>query len=276
MQHSAQGSSVPSLLINAPERPSNTAEAQRKRRACANYGENAAGKWVRKKAWRECDYTDGHLREFDTEGDFLAFEEERRVQGHCQAHYEKKPRDTVRVEAAGKNKMQIAQERRAHELNQRLRMRHRSPNRLKPFVAPLSALPAMPPKGVQAAMPKISPGVAKMIEAFNEFGPGVPATDKVCKELLKVLEVQWQQTHDNGVETPWLHNEEAKDDYALVFHINEDYCVEIGKREEENGALSVNAVFRHRRTLALVPPLIQGPFAPDGLREAANPREALR
>ena len=126
----------------------------------------------------------------------------------------------------------------------------------------------MPPKGVQAAMPKISPGVAKMIEAFNEFGPGVPATDKVCKELLKVLEVQWQQTHDNGVETPWLHNEEAKDDYALVFHINEDYCVEIGKREEENGALSVNAVFRHRRTLALVPPLIQGTFAPDGLREA--------
>ena len=78
-------------------------------------------------------------------------------------------------------------------------------------------------------MPRISPGVAKMIEAFNEFGPGVPATDKVCKELLKVLEVQWQQTHDNGVETPWLHNEEAKDDYALVFRVNEDYCVEVGK-----------------------------------------------
>ena len=78
-----------------PTNVNTSADAQRKRRVCANYGQNAAGKWVRKKAWRECDYTDGHLREFDTEGDFLAFEEERRVQGHCQAHYEKKPRSTV-------------------------------------------------------------------------------------------------------------------------------------------------------------------------------------
>ena len=72
------------------------ADAQRQRRARANYGQNAACKWVRKKAWRACDYTDdGHLRQFDTEEAFLAFEEERRVRGHSQAHYEKKPRDTV-------------------------------------------------------------------------------------------------------------------------------------------------------------------------------------
>ena len=82
--------------MSAPARPSNTAEAQRKRRACANYGQNAAGKWVRKTAWRACDYIDGgQLRQFDTEEAFLTFEEERRAQGHSQAHYEKLPRGTV-------------------------------------------------------------------------------------------------------------------------------------------------------------------------------------
>ena len=84
------------LQMSAPARPSNTAEAQRKRRACANYGQNAAGKWVRKTAWRACDYIDGgQLRQFDTEEAFLTFEEERRAQGHSQAHYEKLPRGTV-------------------------------------------------------------------------------------------------------------------------------------------------------------------------------------
>ena len=71
-------------------------EARRKARALANYGQNAAGKWVRKKAWRDCDYeNNGHLREFDETGDVLAFEEKRRADGHCQARYEKKPRGTV-------------------------------------------------------------------------------------------------------------------------------------------------------------------------------------
>ena len=79
-----------------PTNVSVPADAQRQRRARANYGQNAACKWVRKKAWRACDYTDdGHLRQFDTEEAFLAFEEERGVRGHSQAHYEKKPRDTV-------------------------------------------------------------------------------------------------------------------------------------------------------------------------------------
>jgi len=65
-------------------------------RARANYGKNAAGKWVRRKAWRECDYTpEGHLHEFDTEDAFLKFEQSRHQQGHYQAHYEKKARDTV-------------------------------------------------------------------------------------------------------------------------------------------------------------------------------------
>ena len=80
----------------APPRASDTAEEQRKKRFCVNYGQNAAGKWARKKAWRECDYNDaGHLQEFATKGDFVEFEEKRRAQGHCQARYEKKPRDKV-------------------------------------------------------------------------------------------------------------------------------------------------------------------------------------
>ena len=82
--------------MSASTRASNTAEAQRKRRACANYGQNAAGKWVRKQAWRDCDYTqDGHLKEFDSEEAFLQFEEDRYQQGASQAHYGKQPRGTV-------------------------------------------------------------------------------------------------------------------------------------------------------------------------------------
>ena len=73
-----------------------SAEQQRKRCAKANYGQNTSGNWVRKKAWRECDYTDeGRLKEFDTEEAFLQFEEERSQRGPSQAQYEKKPRNTV-------------------------------------------------------------------------------------------------------------------------------------------------------------------------------------
>ena len=62
------------------EKPSQHPAAQRKKRARVNYGKNAAGKWVRSKAWRECDYTpEGHLREFDTEEDFLKFVDDRRA-----------------------------------------------------------------------------------------------------------------------------------------------------------------------------------------------------
>ena len=47
----------------------------RKRRTSANYGQDAAGQWVRKRAWRACDYTEeGHLREFESEEAFLQFE----------------------------------------------------------------------------------------------------------------------------------------------------------------------------------------------------------
>ena len=82
--------------MSMPARASNTAEAQRRRRACSHYGKTSAGKWVRKRAWRACDYTEEcHLKEFQSEMDFLWFEEDRYQQGASQAHYEKTLRATV-------------------------------------------------------------------------------------------------------------------------------------------------------------------------------------
>ncbi len=65
-------------------------------RARKNYDLNAAGKYVRKKAYRECDYTpEGHLRQFETDTAFYAFEEERFQNGQIQAAYSSKPKNTV-------------------------------------------------------------------------------------------------------------------------------------------------------------------------------------
>ena len=70
-----------------PTNVNKPADAPRQRRACANYVQNAAGKWVRKKAFRDCDYTPaGHLQQFDDEAGFIAFEEERYTSGEHQAH----------------------------------------------------------------------------------------------------------------------------------------------------------------------------------------------
>ena len=53
-----------------------------KERASTNYGKNEDGKWVRKRHFRECDYTvEGHLLEFDSQEAFLNFEEDRHQQG---------------------------------------------------------------------------------------------------------------------------------------------------------------------------------------------------
>ena len=73
-----------------------TAEQQRAKRSRMNYGSNALGKLVRKKAFRDCDYTpEGHLLQFDDEDGFVAFEEERYTSGEHQAHYSTKVRSTV-------------------------------------------------------------------------------------------------------------------------------------------------------------------------------------
>ena len=78
-------------------RPSHTAKAQRGARALKKYGENTAGKQVRKTAFRECDYTtDGKLMEFDTEEEVLAFEEARYQDGTGHnVKLSKKPNDAV-------------------------------------------------------------------------------------------------------------------------------------------------------------------------------------
>ena len=79
--------------------PSNVnvpAHLQRQRRVRVNYGLNASGKFVRKKAFRVCDYTpEGQLRQFDDEAGFIAFEEERYSSGQHQAQYCTKVRSTV-------------------------------------------------------------------------------------------------------------------------------------------------------------------------------------
>ena len=64
------------------EKHSQKAKRQRKERASTNYGKNEDGKWVRKRHFRECDYTvEGHLLEFDSQEAFLNFEEDRHQQG---------------------------------------------------------------------------------------------------------------------------------------------------------------------------------------------------
>ena len=83
-------------------------------------------------------------------------------------------------------------------------------------------------------MEKLGADVAKMISSFHEFGPGVPASDKVCLALLEVLTKQWQQTHDDGAnETVWVHDKEAQNDYELEFEIGEAYTLELSRTEEE-------------------------------------------
>ena len=73
-----------------------TAEELRAHRARKNYGRNALGKFVRKKAFRDCDYTpEGHLVQFDDEDGFVSFEEGRYTCGQHQAHYNTKVRSTV-------------------------------------------------------------------------------------------------------------------------------------------------------------------------------------
>ena len=57
--------------------------------------------------------------------------------------------------------------------------------------------------------------LTNIIASFNELGPGVPASDRVCQALLAVLTTQWQQTHDCGAETPWVYDEEAQSEYEL-------------------------------------------------------------
>ena len=71
-------------------------EELRAYRARRNYGRNALGMFVRKKAFRNCDYTnEGHLNQFVSEGAAADFEEQRYTDGQSQARYSTKVKDTV-------------------------------------------------------------------------------------------------------------------------------------------------------------------------------------
>ena len=70
-------------------------------------------------------------------------------------------------------------------------------------------------------MSQLGEDLTNIIASFNELGPGVPASDRVCQALLAVLTTQWQQTHDCGVETPWVYDEEAQKEYELLLFPNE-------------------------------------------------------
>ena len=75
-------------------------DAQRKRFCKTRYGENVAGKWVRKSAFREIDYdpnSPDRLREFDTFDAAFEFDEARRLDGTGGRHAKPypKPKDTV-------------------------------------------------------------------------------------------------------------------------------------------------------------------------------------
>ena len=85
------------MAPKADTRPSRVLAARRVGVAQKNYGLNAAGKYARKRAYRDCcDCTpDGRLLEFDTDEAFLAFEEARFNEGKSRVACTSKPESTV-------------------------------------------------------------------------------------------------------------------------------------------------------------------------------------
>ena len=73
-----------------------SAEKHRARNLRKQYGLNALGKFVRKRSFRDIDYTDeGHLQQFDNEDGWIAFEAERHAKGDTHPTWSAKARDTV-------------------------------------------------------------------------------------------------------------------------------------------------------------------------------------
>ena len=71
-------------------------EKHRARNLRKQYGLNALGKFVRKRSFRDIDYTDeGHLQQFDSEDGWIAFEAERHAKGDKHPAWSAKARDTV-------------------------------------------------------------------------------------------------------------------------------------------------------------------------------------
>ena len=73
-----------------------TNQEKRAARARENYGPNALGNLVRKKAYRNCDYTDeGQLRQFSDEASLLKFEEDKYSRGGRREPYSTQAKETV-------------------------------------------------------------------------------------------------------------------------------------------------------------------------------------
>ena len=71
-------------------------EELRAYRAKKKYGQNELGMFVRKQAFRKCDYTEeGHLNQFASEKAAADFEEKRYINGNHQARYSTRAKDTV-------------------------------------------------------------------------------------------------------------------------------------------------------------------------------------
>lgn len=84
-------------MASAPK-PCKMPAAQRKQACGNNYKENADGKWVRIRAFREIDYAeDGYLNEFENFDAAFAFDEARREDGTGGRHakHYPKPKDSV-------------------------------------------------------------------------------------------------------------------------------------------------------------------------------------
>ena len=122
-------------------------------------------------------------------------------------------------------------------------------------------------------MAHLGQDLTNMIASFNELGPGVPASDRVCQALLDVLTTQWQHFSDDGVETPWVHDEEAQNEGELQFKISADFALELSREEHEsqNGAWKPMLEARLRRQARPsgpgIAPVLRDAFTPEGLRK---------
>ena len=110
-------------------------------------------------------------------------------------------------------------------------------------------------------MSQLGEDLTNIIASFNELGPGVPASDRVCQALLAVLTTQW------------VFDEEAQSEYELQFKISADFTLELSRseRESQNGSWKPMLEARFRRQAQPsgqgIAPVLTDAFTPEGLRK---------
>ena len=119
--------------------------------------------------------------------------------------------------------------------------------------------------------PPVSEQSASSHNRYTHQGPGVPASDRVCQALLDVLTAQAQQTHDDGVETPWVYNAEAENEHELQFKVSEVYTLEVSRTERDDRGGDwrpmLEARFREKSSGRGIAPVLTDEFTPEGLRK---------